>query len=113
MSLAGGRAEIAAALSTVTDVNGHDLRPSVLRVGVGWAQWSGSGLVKAYNFQHVWKVYVVIPNGEAAANAWLDAHIEALTDALFAVGQVDEYDPVVIPTTGGDVFAVVFTLRRD
>lgn len=113
MSLAGQRTQIAAALSTVTDVRGHEYRPTTPRPGDAWPLLSSLDRADGLAFEVTWRVIVLLPQDERGASDWLDAHHEALVDGLLPVGFVDRIEPVTLPVNGGDQYALQITMRGE
>lgn len=113
MSLTGDRAAIAAALSTVEGVTGHEYRPSTAKAGDAWPLWGGSERADAQNFFVTWRVIVVTPQDERAASDWVDARTDEFVDALLPVGYVDRIEPVAVATGGGDQKAIQITMRSE
>lgn len=107
------RQAIAAALNTVRDVRGTARRPTVLRPGAAWPQWAGAERGSAFTFLRTWRVYVVLPADEAAADLWADEHIDALAAALEPVIFVSEVAPILLNTPEGDMFALMLTGRAE
>lgn len=111
---ANTRAEIATALSTVSGVTGHALRPSVLGEGDAWPilsaivrseygnAWAGS-----------WRVLVLLPADEATAVTRTDDLFDDITDALAPLMAVDLVEPVLLQTEAGDRPALQFSGRSE
>jgi len=113
MSLAGDREEIAAALSTVEGVTGHQYRPRTLPPGTAWPLLERLDNPMALDFQATWRVVVILPADEQRASEWFDAHHELVTDALAPVGHVDRIEPGLVATDAGDLEAMFLTVRRE
>lgn len=113
MSLVGDRAAIAAALSTVDGVTGYRSRPTVFTPGDAWPLLGPLDRADGYSFTATWRVFLVLPNDEVKASEWLDAHVDALVEALLPVGYVDQIVPVSLTTEAGDQFAVQITMRSE
>lgn len=79
------RADIAAAASTVTGVNVAPYYRQTTKVGDGWV-----GLQRldrddsGFGFMESWAVMVVLSQDIKAAEEWIEAHADALADALAA-----------------------------
>lgn len=113
MSIAGDRAEIAAALSSVDDVTGHQYRPRTLPPGTAWPLLQRLDTVQANTFQATWKVVVILPGDEISASKWFDAHHEPIADGLADFGFVDAIEPGLVQTDSGDLEAMFLTVRRE
>lgn len=114
MSNAQTRLDIAAALSTVTGINGHPARPSALNEGDAWPQWGGSEYAGGHAYTNAWRVLVVLPQADdITADAFVDAHGAALVDALRPVMFVDSFVPAEIPAGSGVLYALLITGRSE
>ena len=113
MSLSGQRAAIAAALSTVTDVNGYEDRPTTPRPGDAWPLLSALDRADGLAFETTWRVLVFLPQAERGASDWIDGHHEQLVDGLEPVGFVDRIEPVALAAAGGDQYALQITMRGE
>jgi len=104
MSLAGIRARIAAALSTVDGVTGHEHRPAGYAEGDAWPVLGPGDRAAGDAFQLTWGVRVIAPQDEAAADAWWDERWPALYEVIQrGVGHVLQFVPISIPAQGGDL----------
>jgi hypothetical protein len=114
VSLQGDRAELAALLDAVNNVNGFPYRSKLMRDGDAWPLLGQLDNELAGAFQATWLVLVVLPKGEIAASEWFDAHHEPITDALLNAGfGVDRIQPATIDTEAGDRDGMMFTVRRE
>lgn len=113
MSIAGTRADIAAALDTVTGVRGYAYRPPAPRAGDAWPLLGALERAEGLAFYVTWRVLVLLPQDERGASDWLDAHHEALVDALEPIAFVDRVEPVTIAAAGGDQFALQIIMRGE
>lgn len=113
MSLVNDRAEIAAALSTVTDVNGYEYRPTTPRPGDAWPTLPTLERVGGLVWQATWTVIVFLPQDERAASAWIDDHFLAIVTALQVPGFADAAEPGVMQTSGGDQYVLEITMRSE
>jgi hypothetical protein len=108
------RAEIAAALSTVDDVRGYEFRPAAPRTGDAWPLLGPLERDTGSVFITTWRVRVLLPQGEREASTFIDAHVDAIYDALQPVAYVDRIEPVTLQVTGGgEQFALEFTMRSE
>lgn len=106
------RAAIAAALSTVADVNGYPKRPTVMKAGDGWPQWRGNERAGGFGFVETWVVLIVMPQSdEFTADEFADSHGEALLAALRPVMFVAGMQPATVPAAGNDMYALMITGR--
>jgi hypothetical protein len=114
MTLVGDRAAIKAALNTVAGVTGYAYRPATPRSGAAWPLLGAMDRADARSFAITWNVYLMLPVSEIGASAWIDAHTDALVDALEEVGYVDRMEPVNI---GGSedqpIFGLLITMRSE
>jgi hypothetical protein len=113
MSLAGKRQEFADALSTVPDVRGHAYRPGAPRAGDAWPTWGGSTIGEDnVQFTNGWQVVVYLPQDERAADDWVDAHDQALYDAIQPVAHIEGFAPANLSSTG-TVYGLVIATRSE
>lgn len=112
MSLATERAAIAAALSTVTGVNGYPHRPTTPRPGDAWPTLPTLDRQADLIWRRTWTVIVLLPQDERGASTWLDQHFDALVAALQA-GPIypETAEPALINTGAGDMYALEITGR--
>lgn len=115
MSLTGKRAQIAAALSTVDGVTGFERRPRGPRPGDAWPLYQGAardgdtGL-----FAHTFAVGLMLPQDEAAADDWIDGHLESIADALArGAGWMEEAEPANFGTDTSPVYGLLITMRSE
>lgn len=113
MSLVGDRAAIAAALTTAPDVTGYAYRPTTPRPGDAWPLLGALDRADGLAFYVTWRVLVFLPQDERAASEWIDAHQEALVDALEPVGYVDRIEPALVNASGTDQLALQITMRGE
>jgi hypothetical protein len=115
MSNATTRTRIAAALNTVSGINGYDARPHTIRAGDGWPQWSGGIRDEtSVGFEETWRVMVVCSQASANdADRFLDSHGQQLLDALAPILFVDGYAPAKLETEAGDLYALMITGRTE
>jgi hypothetical protein len=113
MSLEGQRAAIAAALSTVDDVTGHQYRPRTLPPGTAWPLLGGLDEGPARDFLATWRIVVVLPADEIAASKWFDGHHEDVAAALANFGRVTRIEPGLVQTDAGDMEAMFLTVERE
>lgn len=113
MSLTGRREEIAAALSTAAGVTGYAYRPTTPRPGDAWPLLGVLDRAEGDAFYASWRVLVFLPQGERDASVWIDAHYEAVVDALEQVVFVDRIEPVALAASGGDQLALQLMTRGE
>ena len=107
------RTSIAAALSTVLGVTGYPKAPTIFRTGDGWPLWGGSERWDGGGpFVTTWRVVIVLPADEAAADEWIADHLDNLVDALTPVVHIDRIDPALAQVAGNDAFRLTFTCRE-
>lgn len=113
MSLVGQREAIAAALSTVDDVTGHQYRPRTMPPGTAWPLLGDLSAGPAHDFLVTWRLVVVLPADEVAASKWFDGHYEDIADALADFGRVTQIQPGLIETDVGNLEAMFLTVERE
>jgi hypothetical protein len=113
MSLTTKRQDFATALTGVPDVTGHAHRPASPAIGDAWPMWSGNTRNRGTAFVVQWRVRVMLPQDEAAASVWIDAHWDALFYALEPHGFVGQSTPVLLNAAGGDLYALEITLTAE
>jgi hypothetical protein len=112
MSLASVAADLKTALDTVDGVTGYVKRPGSPKVGDAWPLWRGgdrdqqSGL-----FDDIWVLAVYLPQDEEAANAWIDAHTDAIVTAVRAILYIDGRVPANLGTDASPVKGLMITGR--
>ena len=107
------RATLAAALSTVDDCKGYATAPTAPRTGDGWALWGGAERWDTGGpFINTWRVVVVLPSDEVAADTWIAGHLEDLIDALTPVAHVDSAAPALAQASGNDAYRLQITVRE-
>lgn len=116
MSTGTTRAALAAAMSTVDGVTGYARRALVPAPapGDGWVLWRGGVRSEGWAYQHTWAVVIALPGDEVTADAWIEAHIDALMDALEPVMFVESFTPAVTPIAGqNEALALMITGRSE
>jgi hypothetical protein len=113
VSFMAKRAELAAALSTVTDVRGYDKRPTVPTIGDAWPLFAGAGNRVADTFQGTWRVIVYCGGDEYTATEWMDAHLDELVEVLDPIAYVDTAEPALTTLNKSDAFVIEITARSE
>lgn len=113
MTLSGARAEIVAALNTVDGVKAYDKRPATARQGDAWLRWRAERDDDSGGFDHTWYVAIVTPQGEAAADAWIDDHLDDLLAALRPATYVTAYGPANFGTDTSPIDGLLITTNRE
>ena len=114
MSNADTRAEIAAAVSTVTGLNGFVQRPVSPNAGDAWPLWRGGERSDGSVFVNTWAVLLVLPSSETTADEWADLYGVQLADALESVMFVDAIAPATISAgSAGELLALMITGRSE
>lgn len=106
------RAAIAAALSTVDDVHGFGKQPSAFKTGDAWPLWADAEREDGGIFVTSWRVLVALPSDTAAADTWIEDHLDDLIDALQPVAHIDRVDPVRIGQGENAPPALQFLVRE-
>ena len=110
MTLAGKRAEFAAALNQVGGCQGHPYRPAVPNTGDCWPVMGPADRSMGTAFMQTWGVRVLLPADEVAAADWWDAHWPGIFTVLEPVGFVQRTEPVTIQVSGGEMLAIQITV---
>lgn len=113
MTLAGMRAQFAAALNGVGGCQGHPYRPSVPNTGDCWPVMGPADRAAGTAFMQTWGVRVLLPSDEVAAADWWDQHWAAIFTVLEPVGFVSRTEPVTIPISGGELLAMQITVQTE
>ena len=113
MSTAAGRAEITAALSTVDGITVYDKRPFAPRAGDCYLRWRSERADEGVGFDRTWLICIVTPQGEAAADAWIDQREDALLAALRRAVYVTGYGPANLGTDASPVDGLLITSNRE
>lgn len=116
MSLAGKRAAFKVALDTVAGCTGYTSKPSTPRTGDAWPQLgTGERDEDAGMFAWTWYVGVMLPADRAAADEWIDSHLDALTSAIWAgsLGLVEAASPTNLGTDSSYIYGLLLTVRSD
>lgn len=113
MGLSDARAEIVAALNSVDGVKAYDKRPSTPRQGDAWLRWRAERDDDSGGFDVTWFIAVVTPQGEAAADAWIDDHLDDLLAALRPATYVTGYGPANLSTDASQVDGLLITTNRE
>lgn len=113
MSLTSIPDEIAAAVTTVPGVKGHVVRPGAPNVGDAWSLLSTAARMSGTAFLVAWYVRVLVPQDEGAARVWFQERWPALFEALSPVGWVSEFEPIIVPTGAGDMYAFQITIQTE
>lgn len=93
--LTGKRQEFRNALGTVADVSGFATRPKSNNPGDAWPVFAGMTRDEGTpGFIATWHVFVILPVDQAAADAWIDDHIDDLHDKLQPIAYIDSFAPV-------------------
>ena len=98
------RGALAAALDGVPGVNGYAYAPRAYKPGDAWSQWGGCEPPEAgpypANFVHLWRVLIILPSDERAADEWTDEHLSDLVDALRPILSVTDVGDARLPADG-------------
>lgn len=108
------RAACAVALTTVDDVTGYAYRPAPPKPGDAWPFLTGLQRDEATAlWVYVTRVFVFLPQDEREASDWIDAHAEALVEAMhhYDIGYVVSLDPVRL--AGTNQYALEITMRSE
>jgi hypothetical protein len=92
---------------------GYVRRPTSPRAGDAWPLWDGAERADGGAFMVSWRVRVFLPQDEIKASEWVDAHLDALYDAIEPVAYVDSFRPVLIAAAGGDQYALDIFVRSE
>lgn len=111
MNNAAVRQAIGEALDGVTGVRGYARKPDVVRVGDGWPLWRGGERADGFLFTQTWGAVVALSQEYTSADDFADAMGEELVEALEPIMFVDSMAPIVVPTSAGDLPALMITGR--
>lgn len=112
--IAATREAVAGALDTVADLRGYAWPPRAYKPGDAWAQWGGAGLAGdgyATTFTSRYRVIVILPDDQKAADRFADDHLDAIVAALAPILSITGVDPVSLPADGSQAayLALVIT----
>lgn len=113
MSVTDTRQRLATALSTVTGVNGYVFRPSTIKAGAAWPLLDSLERGPGEYFSGNWRVIVALGGDEKQAQKQLDNLLPLIVAALEPAAYVAQAIPAVIPTSGGDLYAVELSVRSE
>jgi hypothetical protein len=113
MSLKSVRDQIVQALYGVPGVTPYRHRPDVLAEGAAWPLFGPSTRDAGTAFLQTWRVTVVLPADEIQASDWIDSHWALLFERLSPVGFVDTWTPAMLPTSAGELFTMMITMRAE
>lgn len=86
MSIVQDRTDLRDALENVDGVTAYVYAPSIYKPGDTWAQWAGAEPPEdgryRNNFVHAYRVLVILPPDAERADAFVDAHLDAIVDAI-------------------------------
>lgn len=106
------REQIKTALDTVAGVRGYVRKPDAPKPGDGWPLWRGAERADGMLFAQTWGAVVMCTQDFATADAFADSHGQSLVEALQQyVMFVDSMAPILVPTSAGDVPALMITGR--
>lgn len=89
------REEIAAAASTVPGVEVTPTYQLVSEVGRGYVTWLRTDYPNTFGGEDYWGVVIVLPNENAAAQAWVEEHRGALFTACSEAMRVTQARPSI------------------
>lgn len=110
------RQALATAVSMVDGVAGWPYAPKNRGVGDAWPMWSGASRADgSVAFEMSYSVIIVAAaqSDPQAADEWIDAHLDALHDALEPVMWIESITPVEIPSEGGAMLGLQITGKRE
>jgi hypothetical protein len=98
------RTALAAALSAVDGVTGYRYAPTVWKIGDSWAQFINAEPPEdgryRNNFVQAYRVIVLLSPDPETSEVFVDAHIDALVDALAPILTVSGYSQTSINPEG-------------
>lgn len=107
------RQTIAAAVSTVDGLHGHENRPTAPAAGDAWALVAELNRGPAKVFETTWRVAIVLSGDVGTATDQFDTLIPQVCDALSAELYVDSARPLTIPTEAGSLYGVEIIGRSE
>jgi hypothetical protein len=112
-SIADARAGLMAALNSVDGVKYFAKVPAAPRQGDAWLRWRAERDDEFGGFDHTWYVAIVTPQGEEAADAWIDDHIDELLAVIRPVVYATAYGPANVGTDASPVDGLLITTTRE
>jgi hypothetical protein len=76
--------------------------------------WRGNQRADGWAFTETWVVVIALAGDEVQADAWIEAHIDNLLEALEPVMFVESFSPAVTPLVGNsEALALMITGRSE
>jgi hypothetical protein len=113
VSFTDTRAALAAALSTVDGITGHEKRPAAPKIGAAWPIFDSAVRGPGDAFEGTWRVIVLCGGDENTATDFLDDNLPELCAALDPTAFVDTARAAISKVNGTDVFVVEITARSE
>lgn len=110
MSLHTKRAELVAALAGVEGLRAHTNKPTILRPGDAWPDWTGAATTEAgYALTHSWAVFVVCSGIDGKGyDEFVEMHLDEVWEALRAgFGWPESVGPASLQTSEGQSIPVL------
>lgn len=102
------RKAIAAAVNNVDGLDCSANFRQTTRPGSGAVQWAGLDRAgNGFGYMNRWNVLVILPQDVAAAETWLEAHLDELLDNVARELVIQTANPEQIITDSGTLLAVV------
>lgn len=107
------RATIAAALSTVPGLKGHETKPTTIRVGDCWPLINGFIRGRGRTVAAQWRIVMFLGQDELKAEEMFGSMFWPVADALRSLAVVDDAEAFMFPTEAGQAFAAAFIARSE
>jgi len=112
-TLAEARAGFAAAINGIEGLKYFEKTPPAPKAGDAWLRWRAERADEGVGFDVTWLVAIVTPQGEAAADAWIDAHLDELLAALRPITYVTGYGPANLGDNTSPIDGLLITTTRE
>lgn len=107
------RESIAAAMSTVPKLKGHERRPTAPSIGDAWSLIGGFIPGRGRTVAVQWRVIVFLGQDERKAEDLFTDLFWPVADAVRSIAVVDSASAFIYPTEAGQAFAAEFILRSE
>lgn len=112
--MSASRATLAAALSTVPGLTGHDMEVTAPSKGDAWPLLVGIQRGPRGRTAEVsWRVIVILGGDVIEAEKMLDTLWWPISDAVQSLAVVDSATAALFPTEAGDMYAAEFIMRSE
>jgi len=112
-TIATARQRLADAAATAPGVTAYVRRPTTPKAGDAWPLWDGAERAAGSAFMLMYRLRVFLPQGEVEASEWIDAHLDALYDAIEKAAYVESFRPVLVSANADNQYALDITVRSE